>query len=233
MLLGIYGHSRSGKTELVERLTRTLSKKHKVAVIKHISESGFTIDTPGKDTHRHAKAGAELVVASSGDETAYILKRASQLDEMVKWMENYKPDIILVEGFRSEPIPKVSVGEVKEEKNTVAKYRRKEDFNKVLAYVNETIRIEKILEKLPGLDCKRCGYLCRDLAALVAKKKKTLKDCKELPAQDLSVKVNDMEIPMGKFAKKIISQTMVGLISSLKGTENAETIEVKIKRGSK
>lgn len=232
MILGIYGHSDSGKTDLVEKLTRTLSKKYRVAVIKHICKPDFSVDTPGKDTYRHAKAGAFLVVAASEGETAYILKRGEMLAEMTKQIESYSPDIILVEGFKRADIPKVSVGRIKREKNTVVRYRAETDFKKILAYIERELRIEKNLAKLPMLDCKKCCHTCREFAALILKKKKTFEDCPYFSEKEVSVTVNGKTIPLGRFAKEIVSQTLTGMISSLKGVEEIKSIEIKIDLGS-
>jgi molybdopterin-guanine dinucleotide biosynthesis protein B len=110
-VLGIVGWSGSGKTTLLTKLIPVLAGRGlKVATLKH-AHHGFDVDTPGKDSYEHRRAGAgEVIVFSSrrwvqmheiGDEPpvtlAYLLRRLSPCD------------IVLVEGFKREPLPKLEV----------------------------------------------------------------------------------------------------------------------------
>jgi len=73
MILGIYGKKDSGKTQLIEKLVGHFAKDYRVATVKHIGQSGFSIDRAGTDTMRHAQARAALVGASSDLETSFLL----------------------------------------------------------------------------------------------------------------------------------------------------------------
>ena len=194
VILGVYGYSSSGKTVLVEKLARKLSAKYRVAVVKHIHEKNFTIDTKGKDTYRYAKAGAFLAVGASGEETAFILRRDETLEEIVETISEYEPDIILVEGFRNAEIPKIAVGEVKETGGTLFRYRKDGDFGKIIEYIEHEI-----------------------------KKGGTMK------SEKISLKVNGKEIPMNAFVKDILSKTVLGMVSSLRDTEDMKDVEIKIR----
>jgi len=69
MIIGIYGESNSGKTTLVEKLILALIEKgYKVGSVKNIHIEDFSIDTQGKDTWKHSRAGARVVVARSKNE---------------------------------------------------------------------------------------------------------------------------------------------------------------------
>ncbi|WP_432666287.1 molybdopterin-guanine dinucleotide biosynthesis protein B [Wukongibacter baidiensis] len=105
----IVGKSDVGKTTLIEKLLKELKKRnHKVATIKH-DVHGFDIDKPGKDTWRHAKAGADTVTISSPNRVAMI-KRVDEewtLDELIEL--NSDADLILTEGYKRSNKPKIEV----------------------------------------------------------------------------------------------------------------------------
>ncbi|MEM3578664.1 MAG: molybdopterin-guanine dinucleotide biosynthesis protein B [Candidatus Bathyarchaeia archaeon] len=127
-LISVIGSKNSGKTTVIELLTRELTKRgYHVAAVKHIPEKDFTIDTAGKDTWRFAKAGAKTVVAISPTETVTIEKvdtSGLSLNNIVeKCVGN---DVALIEGFRkllgeNMEIPKIITVKTAEEALETAK----------------------------------------------------------------------------------------------------------------
>lgn len=110
-VFGIAGYSGSGKTTLLEKLIPCLTGRGlKVSVIKH-THHGFDIDRPGKDSYRHREAGANEVMLACGVRWALMkeLREAPEpgLEELLARLEPC--DLVLVEGFKQEPIPKVEV----------------------------------------------------------------------------------------------------------------------------
>ena len=110
-VFGIAGWSGSGKTTLLEKLIPQLTARGlKVAVIKH-AHHGFDIDRPGKDSYRHREAGASEVLLSCNDRWALMHERRDPsdvtLDELLARLAPC--DLVLVEGFKQEPIPKLEV----------------------------------------------------------------------------------------------------------------------------
>lgn len=67
------------------------------------------MDKPGKDTWRHAQAGADIVCISSPGKMAMIKKVEQELslDEVVAHIEGV--DIILTEGYKREAKPKFKI----------------------------------------------------------------------------------------------------------------------------
>ena len=66
------GKSNSGKTTLLEKLIREAKRRGwRVATLKHDGH-GFEMDQPGKDTWRHAQAGADVVAISSPHKVAIL-----------------------------------------------------------------------------------------------------------------------------------------------------------------
>lgn len=80
----------------------------KVAVIKHDAH-GFEMDRPGKDTWRHARAGADVVCIAAPGKMAMISRLEEQLPlrELARRIEGV--DIILTEGFKAEALIKIEV----------------------------------------------------------------------------------------------------------------------------
>ncbi len=115
-LVSVVGKSDAGKTTLLEKLIPELKRRgYRVATVKHDAHS-FEIDQPGKDTWRHRQAGADVVVISSKDKMA-IIRRVDeemsllQIADMITGV-----DIILTEGFKRGPAPKIEVS--RREKST-------------------------------------------------------------------------------------------------------------------
>jgi len=106
----VVGKSDSGKTTLLEKLIVEFKQRgYRVATIKHHSHGDFDIDVPGKDTWRHAQAGADQVVIASPSKLAHIrrLEHELSLDEIVASITGV--DIILTEGFKRSAKPKIEV----------------------------------------------------------------------------------------------------------------------------
>lgn len=113
-MLGIcaYG-SGCGKTTLLERLIPIL-KEHgiRISIIKHAHHS-FDIDHPGKDSYRLRQAGAVQTMLGSSRRWALMTELAAeqepQLHELASQLDPRLADLVLVEGFKQAPIPKIEV----------------------------------------------------------------------------------------------------------------------------
>ena len=108
---GFAGWSGSGKTTLVEKLIpRFVQRGLRVSLIKH-AHHNFDVDTPGKDSHRHRQAGAsEILVTSSRRWVLMHELRGTQEPSFDEPLKRISPcDLLLVEGFKFAPIPKLEV----------------------------------------------------------------------------------------------------------------------------
>jgi len=110
-VIGIAGFSGSGKTTLVEKVVPLLVRQGlRVSLVKHAHHE-FDVDQPGKDSYRHRHAGCSEVLVSSSRRWALMheLRDAPEpaLQESLKRLSPC--DLVLVEGFKSEPIPKIEV----------------------------------------------------------------------------------------------------------------------------
>lgn len=105
----ISSKSNVGKTTVICSIIEELKfRGYKVATIKH-DVHGFDIDHPGKDSWKHAEAGADTVVISSKEKIALIEKLETEytLDEVISKIHNV--DIIITEGYKNENKPKLEV----------------------------------------------------------------------------------------------------------------------------
>ena len=110
-VIGLAGWSGAGKTTLLTRVIPHLRKEGlRVSVIKHAHHS-FDVDVPGKDSYVHRQSGAEEVLVSSARRWALMheLRGASEprLRELIAKMSPV--DLVIVEGFKSEPHRKIEV----------------------------------------------------------------------------------------------------------------------------
>lgn len=110
-VIGLAGWSGAGKTTLLTRVIPHLRKEGlRVSVIKHAHHS-FDVDVPGKDSYVHRQSGAEEVLVSSARRWALMheLRGASEpgLRELLTKMSPV--DLVIVEGFKSEPHRKIEV----------------------------------------------------------------------------------------------------------------------------
>jgi molybdopterin-guanine dinucleotide biosynthesis protein B len=110
-VIGLAGWSGAGKTTLLTRIIpHLLQEGLSVSVIKH-AHHDFDVDVPGKDSWRHRHAGAEEVMVSSAKRWALMHElrgaREPRLPELLAKMA--RVDLIVVEGYKSEPHCKIEV----------------------------------------------------------------------------------------------------------------------------
>jgi molybdopterin-guanine dinucleotide biosynthesis adapter protein len=110
-VIGLAGWSGAGKTTLLSRVIPHLLKEGlRVSVIKHAHHE-FDVDVPGKDSWVHRQSGATEVLVSSTRRWALMheLRGAAEprLAELLGKMA--KVDLVIVEGFKREPLHKIEV----------------------------------------------------------------------------------------------------------------------------
>lgn len=113
-IVGFAAYSGTGKTTLLINLIPILKKRGKeVGVIKH-AHHGFEIDHEGKDSYEIRKAGASQMLIGSKHRWALMVEQdeednRTRLEEYVSHMDQDKLDLIMVEGFKPEAIPKIEL----------------------------------------------------------------------------------------------------------------------------
>jgi molybdopterin-guanine dinucleotide biosynthesis protein B len=110
-IIGLAGWSGSGKTTLITRvLPRLIARGCRVSTLKH-AHHGFDLDQPGKDSFFHRAAGATEVVISSAKRFAILHELRNEPEwSLPALLEKLAPvDLVLVEGFKRDPFPKLEV----------------------------------------------------------------------------------------------------------------------------
>src|SRR3979411_3154399 len=110
-IFGLAGWSGSGKTTLLAALIPELvARGLSWSTIKHAHHE-FDIDQPGKDSWRHREARASEVMVASARRWALMHELRAlpepSLDELMARMSPV--DLLLVEGFKRQPHPKLEV----------------------------------------------------------------------------------------------------------------------------
>ncbi len=109
-LLGITGWSGSGKTTLLTALIPLLTARGRsVSTVKH-AHHDFDLDQPGKDSWRHRAAGAHEVMIATSRRWALLHENQGEEPDLAALLARLAPvDLVLVEGFKASPHPKIEV----------------------------------------------------------------------------------------------------------------------------
>jgi len=254
LVVNVVGRGRgTGKTSIIEQMTRKLSDKNfQVATIKHISTETF--DTPNKDTWRHFKAGVTSVVALTSGEIIHIKRTEKPNLAQAIELIGEEVDIVIVEGFKDSVYPKILVGEKSSDVNNLLQnlenvisisgtlstdpYEIEKiscdvpifKVEELLQLIEEMLMDEKI-KKLPGLNCKSCGYdSCLEMSKAILRGVASIDDCKTLTNADVKLIIDNERIHLSPFPRDFIRNVVIGMIKSLKGVEldNANFLELKI-----
>lgn len=110
-ILAIVGWSGTGKTTLLQQVIPILGDKGiRAGLIKHTHHQ-MDVDTPGKDSYLLRKAGASQVIVASSERWALMCetpeKPSINLPYLLSRMDHATLEVVLVEGFKDEPVPKI------------------------------------------------------------------------------------------------------------------------------
>ena len=121
-VFGITGYSGAGKTTLLEALIPLfVARGLRVSLIKH-THHDFDIDKPGKDSWRLREAGCAEVMLLSNRRWALMheLRGAAEPD-LAEQIALLSPcDLVLIEGYKEAPYPKLEVHRAANDKTLLA-----------------------------------------------------------------------------------------------------------------
>ena len=110
-IFGFAGWSGSGKTTLIEQIIpRLVEQGLTVSLVKHAHHRA-EFDQPGKDSYRHRRAGCSEVLVTSGARWALMHELRGEPElALPQALERLSTcDIVLVEGYKAYPLPKLEV----------------------------------------------------------------------------------------------------------------------------
>lgn len=112
-VLGFAAFSGTGKTTLLEKLIPQLTERGiRISMVKH-AHHAFDIDQPGKDSYRLRKAGAVQMLIASSQRQALMTENTTpqepRLDKLITRLDLDNIDLVLVEGFKHVPFPKIEL----------------------------------------------------------------------------------------------------------------------------
>ncbi len=106
-ILTVSGWSGAGKTTLIAALIPLFKARgFSVSTVKH-AHHGVVLDKPGKDSFVHAEAGAQEVILTTQEGFALFSRTQTPLEALLARLDPV--DLVLVEGFKAEPLPRLGV----------------------------------------------------------------------------------------------------------------------------
>lgn len=146
-IVGIVGWHNSGKTALGVSLVGELKRRGlRVAVVKHAGHAPH-YDQEGSDSWRYVQAGSDAVALASAHQLMMInrLDQEPSLEQVLQRLPE-DVDVVLVEGYKAAPIPKVEVknpsanrGEITREDQRLALLTAEEDTQRGLVFDQEAL----------------------------------------------------------------------------------------------
>ena len=209
-VVSVVGESKSGKTTFIEKMVSELSSRgYRVATIKHVPQD-MAFDKPDKDSWRHLEAGSQATLISSRDKMVLIRPTAPPvaLADLARLLgDGY--DIILAEGFKQGEAPKIET------------HRREvgpplAGLKKLVAIVTdeplETRARQFALTDIKGVaDLLERGFI-------------------KPQRERLSLYINNKPIVLAAFPRKIITNILLAIASSLKGAGRVASLEISLRK---
>ncbi len=210
----IVGSSNVGKTTFMEKLLPELIRRgYRVGTVKH-DVHGFQMDKEGKDTWRHARAGARTIAISSPTRVASIRSTDHELplEEVVSryfWDE----DLVIAEGYKRTHFPKIEV-------------YRSEVASKLLCGPEENL-IAVVTDDPVTTDvpCFSFESVC-DVADFI--ETRYLKD-RNRPR--VLVQLDGKKLPMKDFVQDFVAGGILGMLAQLRGWKKPRRVHVTITLG--
>ena len=228
-IIAVVGTKNTGKTTLVTKLVTELVKRgYKVGTVKH---SHHAFDLADRDTGKHKEAGALIVVGSGNDETFFNLKEVLKLDEILAMMKFIKKlDFVVLEGFKHSNYTKISTSDFKDE-YTIKNVKVFDLDDEKLKFLIDLID-ERSFGIMQNLNCKKCGFKsCQDYVK--AKLNGAVDARCHTESDDVLLKIDGQLIPLNPFVRDFVSETIKGMVNTLKtsefGVEGSQKIEMLIR----
>jgi len=232
----VVGYKRSGKTSLCEEMARLMKRKGKR--VAYVKMCHHPLDRADSDTERLSSL-CEVVIGVSPSCTGVFYPHPKGFTHILSLMD---ADVILVEGGKGsiDFLPRIVLVKGEEEEESlfsgpvlgVYSPERPASFSQGASFRDVDEIVNEVLGKgffLPGADCKGCGLNgCHELAMRIIRGQDSPERCFFLYSTGVEIEINGKRLPINPFVEKIISSTICGLLSPLKGFSRGE-LRIKMK----
>lgn len=244
-VFSINGYTKSGKTTTVENVIKELKVRgYSVGSVKEIHYEEFEIDVEGTNTSRHRCAGSELVTARGMFETDILFQKKISMEKLLSF---YNHDYVVLEGVNDINAPKIITAHNTKEIDEKIDYRtmavsgvianQMNEYNglPVINCIKDTKGLVDYIEKkvpklLPDFDpecCGACGQNCHEMLRDIISGKRHRSDC-VISKSSVSLRINGKLVDMVPFVQNILRNTVLGVVSELKGFSENSDIEISI-----
>ncbi|MCW4000564.1 MAG: molybdopterin-guanine dinucleotide biosynthesis protein MobB [Candidatus Bathyarchaeota archaeon] len=258
--VAVVGGDHSENKAVIQKLVSVLkSRGHHVAMIKEMkSIEALGIPEGSGETMEFRAASEEIVVASPLAQTAMFIKKKLCLNELVPFLDEM--DYVLLEGFDKEKVfAKIIVAKTALEAASFSdglaiaisgSVAETKDQTQVSAFEIPLFNIEcqaeelanvveeKAFVMLPNLkNCAfchpvgECGYVtCYENAKAIVSGKSKTKGCPLTVKEKFIIEVNGVKVPLKDFPQMILQNMILGMLSSLHGTDDVKTVKIEIEK---
>jgi len=240
--VAVIGYKNTGKTQVVEALVRELTARgYRLGTIKHTLEDA-PLDTPGKDTWRHMKAGAGSTAILSENSTAFFHRKSFKVSDALKYLGEI--DFLVFEGFKTlKTVSRIIVIDKPSDVDLIngleialipnhLKIETTKDIP--LIPIEQIEKLSDLVEKkafplLQGYNCGKCGFeSCFALGKAIVHGETTFSKCFYSTDKEVNLKVNGEKIPLNKYVKEVFKAVLIGLTGTLKTESPPKKIDVSI-----
>ena len=116
-IIQITGYKNSGKTNLSTKIIKMFTETGlKVGSLKHHGHGGIPLGFSNTDSEKHRKAGA-AIAGVEGEGVFQFSAPNLSLEQLIDFYAFMKIDVLIVEGFKDQPFPKLVLLSEKEDRH--------------------------------------------------------------------------------------------------------------------
>jgi molybdopterin-guanine dinucleotide biosynthesis adapter protein len=210
----IVGASDSGKTTFLEQLIPELVRRgYRIGTIKHDAH-GFDMDREGKDTWRHRRAGAQTIAISSPGLVASIRRCDPEMDlDELAGRYFWQEDLVLTEGFKRSQCPKIEVFRAAVEAQPICGAH-----DNLVALITDDVDqaevpVFRFADVTRVADFIETRYL------------------KERQEANVLLRLDGKKLPLNNFVRDFVVGAIVGMLSTLRGWKQPQSLDLHIRLG--
>lgn len=204
----IVGSKKTGKTSLLEDLTRELvARGRRVCFIKHAHEAPL-LDGTDTDTDRLRRAGAAVTILAGEQSTIVFRTDGGETLETIAGRDAPAGDIVLAEGFKNTPGMKIAIAggdlDIEELGGVIAVVG-----DPPPSYTGRVFRPDDVQDLCDAIEDALAGPEAGWATSLV---------------------IDGRDVPLNTFVQKMIGSTLMGMSAALDGVEEGTVLEVRCRR---